>query len=70
MNPNPVTLYVVAVMLSCDVYGGPAVMDGAVLDSTEKSQRECEPMPRTPTISRIETNTPVPTVSNFARPKG
>jgi hypothetical protein len=56
---NPGTLCAAAEMLS-----------SAVSDSTERrSESECKPMPRAPAIGRMETR-PVPTVSNFARPKG
>jgi hypothetical protein len=70
MSPNPGTLCAAAVMLTSAVCGGPAGTGSAVSGSTERrSESECEPMPRAPTISRMETR-PVPTVSNFARPKG
>ena len=70
MSPNPGTLCAAAVMLSSAVCSGLAGIDAAVSDSTERRREsECEPMPRAPAISRMETKT-VPTVSNFARPKG
>ncbi len=70
MSPNPGTLCAPAVMLSSAVCIGPAGRVCAVSDSTERrSESECDPMPRAPAISKRETR-PVPTVSNFARPKG
>jgi len=69
MSPNLDTLCAAAVMPSSAVCSGPTGRDSVVSDSTErKSKSECEPMPRSPAISRIETR-PVPSVLNFARPK-
>jgi len=70
MNPTPGTLCAAAVTPSSAVRSGPSGTARAVSDSAEKrSESECEPIPRAPPRSRMATS-PVPTVSNFARPKG
>ena len=51
------------------VFNVPAGRDSVVSDNTERSESECEPMPRSPAISRMETG-PVPTVSTCSRPNG
>jgi hypothetical protein len=70
MCPIPGMLWAAAVTSSSAVCSGPSGTAWAVSASAEsRSESECEPIPRAPPMSRMATS-PVPTVSNFARPKG